>query len=103
MYHFLLSSQGPNQPMSKQTQDWTGKLSLYRGQRLHSYQPLDEAPGLCLAHLLTHHLATVALPWAKAQDACPSATLALGNLSPTLALAIYPSSRRADQQWPQGQ
>lgn len=49
----------------------------------------------------------MALPWAKAQAAYPSATLALGHLSPTLALATYPSYGRADQQggqqWPQGQ
>lgn len=47
------------------------------------------------------------LPWAKAQAAYPSATLALGHLSPTLPLATYPSYGRADQQggqqWPQGQ
>lgn len=49
----------------------------------------------------------MALPWAKAQAAYPSATLALGHLSPTLALATYPSYGRADQQGgqqrPQGQ
>lgn len=63
--------------------------------------------GLRIAHLLPHHMATMAFPWAKAQTAYPSATLALGHLSPTLALATYPSHGRADQQggqqWPQGQ
>lgn len=62
---------------------------------------------LRFAHLFPHHLATMALPWAKAQAAYPSATLALCRLSPTLALATYPRHGRADQQggqqWPQGQ
>lgn len=85
-----------------------GKLCSMWDQELHSNQPLYKGPGGSALRNSSH---TTWLPWLslgpRPRLPTPSATLALGHLSPTLALATYPSYGRADQQggqqWPRGQ
>lgn len=73
-------------PAPKQTQEWTGKAGIFMraGTSLQSttFNHSTKDQELCFAHLFPHHLATMALPWAKAQAAYPSATLALCHCHP---------------------
>lgn len=96
MDHFLPSSKA-DLGMDRKS------YALYGARDFTRINHSTKDQGLGFALLLPHHLATMVLPWAKAQAAYPSATLAPDHLSPTLALATYPSYGRADQQWPQGQ